>query len=147
MDFISRPSSTYSFEMPETPPRMQHSLRTQPSLLSKKSILRISSLDSLLQAKEREKSHPVSSQSSQRSIITNINEKEKEGETRKMFRSTTAEVGFCLSMALTQLLAVSFVYPSQMPYTKHKTGVPNLWLLSPSSNNHEAIPLRYNDRL
>lgn len=84
-------------------------LMSKPSLLSKESISRLSSLDTFLESKETEWKGSVSGASSQRSVNTTASVKgwqEDEPGPRRRFRSTTAEVGFCLSMAVTQLLAV-----------------------------------------
>lgn len=79
------------------------------SLLSKESVSRLSSLDTFLESKEAEWKGSMSGASSQRSVNTTASEKvwqEDEPGPRRRFRSTTAEVGFCFSMAVTQLLAV-----------------------------------------
>ena len=80
-------------------------------LLSRRSLKRLSSLDTLLGARENVQEKSLSMESSQFSSastfkVTTKECRESDQEPRGHFRSTAAEVGFCFSMAITQLLAV-----------------------------------------
>ncbi|THX82377.1 MFS general substrate transporter [Aureobasidium pullulans] len=96
--------SSSNTSIPETPPSSPN-LSSRPLLVTRPVTWRLSSLESILEYKEavdQEKKGAISVTSSQ---ITPSEEVAANVSHRRRFRSTAAEIAFCFSMALTQLLA------------------------------------------
>lgn len=120
---ISKPSSLLSWE---------------GLSVARQSLWRLSSLDNFLSCRDVEKQCNISRQHSQKSAqsfaSSELTLTEVTSEAPSRFRSTTAEVAFCFSMALTQLLAeylisgFSVILPTLMKQIQFSTSTAsNFW--------------------
>ncbi|KAI5265329.1 MFS general substrate transporter [Aureobasidium subglaciale] len=93
-----------NINMPETPPSSPN-LSSRIALVSRPPTWRLSSLESILEYKEAVGQEKKAVSSITSSEISPSEEATAHVSQRRRFRSTAAEVAFCFSMALTQLLA------------------------------------------
>ncbi|KAI5194274.1 MFS general substrate transporter [Aureobasidium subglaciale] len=90
--------------MPKTPPSSPN-LSSRTVFISRPPTWRLSSLESILEYKEAVEQEKKAASSITSSEISSSEEATANVSQRRRFRSTAAEVTFCFSMALTQLLA------------------------------------------
>lgn len=138
--------SSSNTSIPETPPSSPN-LSSRPLLVTRPVTWRLSSLESILEYKEaadQEKKGAISVTSSQ---ITPSEEVAANVSHRRRFRSTAAEIAFCFSMALTQLLAVSLSSFARSQPVLTRAGIHDFRLRSCASNITGPLLERNNVRL
>lgn len=110
----------------------------QSSFLSKQTVYRLASLDAFLESKSAKDKLLLSRASTKDSMAsTVVSVDESKASTR--FRSKAAEFGFCVSMAVTQLLAASLPPPLGADIADSITGVPHLGIHRPAPQCHGSV--------